>query len=323
MKYLFKGISWNVLLISLLLFVSCETDDDSNSEENQETAEQIETSAKLIGDWKLVSSKVNGELIGEEDFAYLKESYASFNEDNTYKVFYKKTSDGSTSTSTLSGTYAVNGLNSVTFYNSTSEIELIDETLQITSTNLDNETQIDIFIRSDNAEFGEENNEEPVDVIDDQNEDNTKEPDNSYDGTDVISKMLGIWTISGAEDDCQKKNTIEFKTSDLLVFTQHKKTFNRADLIRNNINVSYPMPAKFSASVTKGYNTVTFDTEAECQLIKESKLHYTVTDAETIMMDEVSSLTIKILNDNTLTLIYNYKDDSSNEQEIQFVYKKI
>lgn len=316
MTCLFKRRGWIILVFSLSLvtFVSCEKDTTSNPE-------QIATKEKLIGDWRLISSKVDGELIGEDDFSYLKESNASFKEDNTYKVFYKRTSNGSISTSTLSGTYIVNGLNSVTFFNATSEIELIDEILQITSVSSNNETQIDIFIRSDNEEFVDENNEKPVDVIED--EDNTSEPDNSYEGADVIAKMQGLWVISDIEDDCLKKNTIEFVNSDMLIFTQHKKSFNRADLIRNNINVSYPILAKFNATITNGFNTVTFDTEAECQFIKESKLLYTVTDAETIEMNDVSQLTIKVIYDNTINLIYKYEDDNSNEQEIEFVFNKI
>lgn len=324
MKYLFKRRNWIVcvFIFSLALFSSCEEDEDNDKNGNQETPEQIATKEKLIGDWKLISSKVDDEFIETEDFAYLKESSANFSSDNTYKVIYKNISNGSTSATTLSGTYTVDDLNRVTFFNSKSEIELVDETLQITSTNIENKTQVDIFIRSDNDEFEVDNNK-PIDVIEDNEENNSSEPDNSYDGSGLIAKIQGTWIISDVDDDCQKKNTIEFKTSDLLVFTQHKKTFNRADLIRNNINIGYPTPAQFRASITNGFNTVTFDSEIECQFVKKSNLHYTVTDAQTIMIDEVSQLTIKIQNDNTIDLTYKYNDKDSNEQVVQFSFTKL
>ncbi|QVY65464.1 lipocalin family protein [Polaribacter sp. Q13] len=322
MKYLLKKSSLIVLTISLVLFglISCESNDDANSEESKETPVENATKAKLVGEWRLISSKVDGELIAESDFATLKESYANFNEDNTYKVFYKKSSGASTSTSTYSGTYVVNQLNSVTFYGSDSEIALVDNTLQITSKNAANKTQVDLFIRSDNDEFEEEDADE-TDVVD--KEEDSTDTNNSYDGTDVIAKLKGVWTISGVDDDCLKKNTLNFESDDLLVFSQHKKTFNRSDLTRNNINVSYPMPAIFSASVTKGVSTVTFNTEADCQFIKVSKLHYNVLDAQTIAINETSTLIIKLLNDTTINLIYTYKDSDSNEQVIEFDYKKM
>ncbi|GAL81921.1 hypothetical protein JCM19274_101 [Algibacter lectus] len=303
-------------IFSLALFVSCEKD------ESKETPEQIATKEKLIGDWKLISSKVDGIFIGIEDFSYLKESFANFSPDNTYNVTYKKISNGSTSTSTLSGTYTVIGLNSVAFFNSISEIKLVGETLQITSTNTQNKIQVDIFIKSDNDEFELDNNDS-VDVIEDEQEDNSSDPANDYDGSELISKIQGNWIITDVDNECLKQNTIEFKTSDLLIFTQHKETFNRADLIRNNINVGYPMPTQFSASITKSYNTVSFDTEAECQFIKKSELNYTVINAQTIIINEVSQLTIKMLNDNTLDLIYTYNDEDSNEQVIQFRFIKV
>lgn len=326
MKCLLKSRSCIILILclSLALSVSCENDTASDSETKLETAEQIATKEKLIGDWKLISSKVDGELMGTEDFAQLKESSANFSVDNTYKVTYKKASNASTSTSTLSGTYMVEGLNRIVFFNSVSKIELVGETLQITSTNSDNKTQVDIFIRTDNDEFEADNNSQPDDIIIvDEKEDNASTPDNSFDGSELIAKLQGVWKISGIENDCAQKNTIEFKTSDLLVFTQHDKSFNRADLTSNNINVSYPMPAKFSATVTKGFNTVTFNTEAECQFIKASKLHYTITDAQTILINEVTQLTIKVVNDNTINLIYKYTDKDSKELLIQNSFNKL
>ena len=322
MKYLLKKSSLIVLTISLALFafVSCEANNDANLEEIKETAAENATKAKLVGEWRLISSTVDGKLISGNDFATLKESFANFNEDNTYMVTYKKRSSTSSSTSTFSGTYVVNRLNSVTFFNSGSEIELVDNTLQITSKNAANKTQIDLFIRSDNDEF-EEDKTNQTDVID--KEEAPSNINNNYDGTKVIAKLQGVWTISGVNDDCLKKNTLNFESDDLMVFSQHKKTFNRRNLTRNNINVSYPMPAIFSASVTKGISTVTFNTEVDCQFIKVSKLHYNVLDAKTIAINETSTLVIKLLNDTTINLIYTYKDSDSNDQVIEFNYNKI
>lgn len=320
MKYLLKKRSLIVLTISLALFafVSCESNDDANSEESQEIPAENATKVKLVGEWKLISSKIDGELISEVDFASLKESHANFNEDNTYEVSYKKRSGTSTLTSTFSGTYVVNQLNSVTFFNSDSEIELIDNTLQITSKNADNKMQVDLFIRSDNDEYEEDD----TDLVDKEEEDSS-DTNNSYDGTEVIAKLKGVWTISGEDDDCLKKNTLNFESDDLMVFSQHKKTFNRSDLTRNNINVSYPTPAIFSASITKGVSTVTFNTQADCQFIKVSRLHYNVLDAQTIAINETSTLVLKLLNDTTINLIYTYKDSDSNEQVIEFNYNKM
>jgi len=320
MKCFCKKKEWIVLLLCLLLtgFISCEKDNEE--EDSKETTEQAITKEKLIGDWKLVNSTIDVGVIGTDDFAYLKESSASFTADNTYRIIYKKRSGNSSSTTTLSGTYTVNRLNSVTFFNSPSEIELIDNTLQITSTTHDNKIQHDIFIRNDDEEFVSSEEENEINVGDEADGSDTL--DNTYDGSAVIDKIQGVWKIVGATDDCLRKNTIEFQTSDLLVFTQHKKKFSRTDLLNYNINVSYPIFGKIRAVVTKGYNTVTFDTEADCGFIKASKLHYTVTDAHTIKINEVPQLNIEIVNDNTINLIYKYVDKNSNEQVIQFSFIK-
>ncbi len=322
MKFLSKSKKGVFLLLCLVLTVlsSCDTNDDSPTD-REETQEEKETKLNLVGDWKLVSSKIDGVPLGAENFAFVKESYAIFNSDNTYELVYVKNgNNGSSSTSKFSGTYAIESLNRVKFYNSPSVIEFINPTIQITSTNTENKTQVDIFIRSDNEEFNSEN-DNPIDLIDN-DDDESINPDDSFDGSEIITKILGIWQIEGAVDNCQKKNTIEFKTSDLLILTQHKSKFNRIDLIRHNVNVSYPIPKIFSATVTKGFNTVIFDTEAECNFVKVNEIHYTVTDALTIKIKEAPQLTIKIVSDTEILLIHKYEDENSNEQKTQYSFKK-
>ena len=315
MKQILERKSWVVLLFSAFFtgFISCDSGDDSDK--------NTEIKQKLVGEWRLVSSTIEGEAVGTEDFSYLKASTATFNTDNTYEVIYKKRNGNSSSTSILSGTYTVNDVNSITFFNSTSEIELIAETLQITSITEDNKTQVDIFIRKDNEEFMEDE-ESSENVIDGDEDDNSNPPTPSYDGSAVIAQIQGFWEITNVSHECQKKNTLEFVGPDKVIFTQHKKTFNRNDLLNYNISVSYPLQSDFSAVVTKGFNSITFDNNADCQFIKESKLNYLVEDAETIIIKESSKLTFKIIDSSTINLIYKYEDENSNEQIIQFVYAK-
>lgn len=315
----------NFFLVTLILsilstgFIACDSDDSKN---NTETTEDVETKQELVGEWRLISSIIEGKAVGTEDFSYLKESTATFNIDNTYEVIYKKRNGNSSSTSILSGTYTVNDVNSITFFNSTSKIELIEETLQITSIGEDNKTQVDIFIRKDNQEFMEDE-ESSENVINDDEDDNSNPPTPSYDGSAIINQIQGVWKITDVTQECLKKNTLEFIGSDKVIFTQHKKTFNRNDLLNYNVNINYPQPANFSAVVTKGFNTITFDNNADCQFIKESKLNYLVEDAETIIVKESTKLTFKIIESNKINLIYKYKDENSNEQIIKFIYTKI
>ena len=312
--------SWTILLLSILFtgLISCE--DDGDPANNVETEHEA-TKQKLIGEWRLVSSTIEGEAVGAEDFSYLKESTATFNADNTYELVYIKRNGNSSSTSILSGTYTVNDVNSVTFFNSTSEIELMDDALQITSTTDDDKARVDIFIRDDNEEFAEDE-ESGGDLLEEDEDDSSNPSDPSYDGSAIIAQIRGTWEITNVSDECQKKNTLEFVGSDEVIFTQHKKTFNRNDLLNYNVSVSYPLQSDFSGVVTKGFNTVTFDNTADCQFIKESNLSYLVQDAETILIKESSNLTFKIIDDTTINLIFEYKDKDSNEQTVQFVYTK-
>lgn len=321
MKKILESKNWTILLLSILFagLISCE--DDGNSANDVETEEHAPTKQKLIGEWRLVSSTIDGEAVGTEDFSYLKETTATFNEDNTYELVYMKRSGNSSSTSIISGTYKVDGINSVTFLDSTSEIELMDEALQITSTSDDNKTQVDIFIRDDNEEFADDE-ESNGDLLEGDEDNSSNPPDPSFDGSAIISQIQGVWEITDVTDECQKKNTLEFVGSDKVIFTQHKKTFNRNDLLRYNVSVNYPLEANFSGVVTQGFNTITFDNTADCQFIKESNLSYLVQDAETILIKESSNLTFKIIDDTTINLIFEYKDKDSNEQTVQFVYTK-
>lgn len=319
----------------LLLFItvfatSCNSDDD-NKADNQEAPEYVtETKASLTGEWRLVSSKIDEENVSSADFECLKNSLAEFKDDNTYKLNFKKrgssTSSLCTETSSQSGTYTVTALNNVTFFNSTSEIKLIDDTLQITTviTGADSktQTQVDIFVRSDNDEFEEPNTaEEPedVEVAEDETTDNTS----TYDGSVVVAKLLGKWKIDGASDDCLQKNTIEFTSGSILEFIQHQKNFNRSDLLKNNANVSYPMPKQFKIVVNSGIHNVTFDTEADCKFIKKSTVEYVVTDEKTVLFKNSPNVKILVEDDSTIKLNYEYTDKDSNKQTIEFTYVKI
>ncbi len=320
MKKIPKRKHWTILLLSILLtgMISCGSDD--GPDDNGETAEHAETKQKLIGEWRLVSSMVDGEALGSEDFSYLKESKATFDEDNTYELAYIKRSGNSSATSILAGTYSVDGINSVNFLNSTSKIEFMDDALRIISTTDDGKTQVDTFIRSDNELFNDD--QDNGDIVGDDDDDNSNPPDPSFDGSAIISQIQGVWEVTNVTDECQAKNTLEFTSSDEVIFTQHKKTFNRNDLLNYNVSVNYPLQSDFSGVITKGFNTITFDSTADCQFIKESKLSYLVQDAETIIIKESSKLTFKIVDDTTINLIFEYEDEDSNEQVLQFVYKK-
>ncbi|UOY07226.1 DUF5004 domain-containing protein [Muricauda sp. SCSIO 64092] len=319
MKKIPQKRNWTILLLSILCIsvISCENDDDPKN--NTET-EHAATKQALIGEWKLISSTIDGEAVGLEDFSYLKESTATFNADNTYELVYRRRNGNLAATSILSGTYTVEGINSVTFFNSTSKIELVDDALQITSTTEDNKTQVDIFIKADNEELANDG-ESNGDIIGDEN-DNSDPPSSSFDGSEIISQIQGVWEITGVTDECQKKNTLEFVGSDEVIFTQHKETFNRNDLLKYNVSVTYPLQSDFSAVVTEGFNTITFDSNADCQFKKESDLSYLVEDAETIRIEESSRLTFKIIDDSTINLVYEYEDDDSNVQTIEYVYIK-
>ncbi len=315
-------------MLLTLAFSSCNSDDDANPNPNPENSEEIRaTKEKLVGEWKLISSTIDNKNVSPEEFECLKNSTATFNQDDTYELTFLKLGSNSATlcsrTVTQSGTYTVIGLDSVTFFNFDSEIELIDDTLQITSkvTNGGQEQdQIDIFIRNDNSELEENPDEETDDVeTDETDEDNG---DNTFDGPAVIQKILGKWQIE-SDRDCLQKNTIEFKAQSVFEFIQHKKTFNRRDLLNYNVSVSYPLPESINATIFKGNDMVVFDTSAECQFIKTSTLEYVVKDEKTIVLKNISGLKLLLEDDTTIKLIYTFTDSDNNEQVREFVYNKL
>ncbi|UII76432.1 lipocalin family protein [Flagellimonas sp. HMM57] len=318
--------TYNPLLFMLFVIVlfSCNSSDDA---EPQDSEEITATKEKLVGDWKLVSSTIDNESVSPSEFECLKNSTATFKQDGTYKLTFLKQGSSSTNlcslTRTQSGEYTVTGLNKVTLFNFDSEIELIDDTLQITSkvTNDSGEQdQIDIFIRSDNAEL-EENEEEATDNLETDGQE-TDGDDNTFDGTEVIQIILGKWQID-ADQDCLEKNTMEFKPQSVFEFIQHKKTFNRRDLLDYNVSVSYPLPENIKATITKGNDMVVFDTDAECQFTKTSTLEYVVKDEKTIVLKNISGIKLLLEDNDTIKLVYTFTDSNANEQTREFIYKKL
>ncbi len=318
------------ILLSLVLF-SCDSDNNSSSGNNEQVSQDIiVTKEKLVGDWILISSIVDNENVSPSEFECLKNSTATFNQDDTYEVTFLKLGSNSMTlcsrTVTQSGIYTVVGLNSVTFFNFDSEIELIDDTLQITSKvtngNVQQE-QIDIFIRSDNSELGE-NQEEETDSVETDNQTDDNNDDNTFDGTEVIQNVLGKWEID-SDKDCLQQNTFEFKPQSVFEFIQHKETFNRRDLLAYSVSVSYPLPENINATIIKGNSTVVFDTSAECQFIKTSTLEYIVKDEKTIVLKNISGVKLLLEDNNTIKLVYTYTftDSNANEQVREFIYRKL
>lgn len=308
------------LVLCVFIIFACSSTDEEDTEQITVTKE------KLVGEWKLISSTIDNKNVSPPEFNCLKNSTAKFDKDGTYKLAFLKLGSGSTNlcskTTTLSGTYTVIGLNTVTFFNSNSEIKLIDDTLQITSriTSDDQEqNQVDTFIRNDNTELEETNEEESDNVETEMDSDG--EENSTFDGTEVIQKILGRWKID-ADQDCFQKNTIEFKPQAVFEFIQHQKTFNRRDLLNYNVSVSYPLPENIKATVTKGHDMVVFDTSEECQFIKTSTLEYIVKDEKTIVLKDISSLKIVLQDNETIKLIYTFIDSDNSEREREFIYKK-
>ncbi len=315
------------LAVFSLLMVNC-SDDGSDATEKEIPEYVKETKTNLVGEWILVSSTINNESVVSSEFEILKQSRANFSEDDTYTIIYKtgsSNSSGSTvSTSTQEGTYTVEALNQVTFFNSTSTIEFIDDKLQLTTiiTNSSGieQTRIDIFLRSDNEEL-KAPEDTGVDISEDSDDpiDNT----NTYDGTAVIAKLQGKWNISGVTNECLQMNTMEFKSDTLLEFIQHKTTFNRSDLLNYNLSVGYPTPANFAATMTRGNEMVSFDTKADCQFVKTSQLEFIVKNENTVLIKNVPQAEILLENDTTLKLIYTYSDANAMEKTIEFTYVKL
>ncbi|MEM9339065.1 MAG: lipocalin family protein [Bacteroidota bacterium] len=321
-----KNVKAFLILTSLSLFVfSCNDDEGVTIDDQEEAAgpEIKETAEKLIGEWYLINSTIDGESTDSDDFSVLKESYATFRSEGTYEVVYKRITSNSFSSSTQSGTFTITGLNTVTFFNSSSEIKLIDETLQITSSTSDGQTQVDTFIRSDNEEFTEEEGEEEAIDIEDEDKEEEEVEDNGFDGSSIIEEiLLGSWKIQGIANECMGKGTIEFTSETDLKLTQYKSTFNRNDLLSFNMNISFPMPAAFKATATLGDHTAVFDTEADCQFVKKSALNYTVENETTISINNRPQLQLIIEDSQTLLLKYEYIDKNSEKQTIQYTFTK-
>ena len=311
MERISEGKNWAVLLLCVFStgFISCDSGDDSD--------ENAETKQRLVGEWRLVSRAIEGAAVGTEELSHLEESTATFNTDNTYVITYRRSDGSSSSTSVLSGIYTVTGVNSIAFLDSMSEVELVEEALQITSSTEDNRTQVDVFLRGDHQIFRENDNGGVIDLGEDNNP-NPSVP--SYDGSTVIAQIQGVWAITNISDECQRRNTLEFMGPDAVVFTQHKSTFNRDDLRRYGVSVNLPLQSDYSGVVTVGFNTISLDSNADCQLVKESRLTYLVKDSETITINESSRLTIRVIDSNTINLIYDNGGGDSN-QEI-FVYTR-
>ena len=314
-----------LFMLLALAFLSCNSDDDANP--NPENSEEIRaTKEKLVGEWQLVSSTIDNKNASPEEFECLKSSTATFNEDDTYELIFIKLGSNATTlcnrTVTQSGTFTVIGLDNVTFFNFDSEVQLIGDTMQITSKITDGgeeQEQVDIFIRSDNSELTE-GQEETDNVGTD--EEGTDDEDNTFDGTEVIQKLLGKWQIE-SDQECLQKNTMEFKAQDVFEFIQHKTTFTRRDLLNYNVSVSYPLPETINATIFKGNDKVVFDTSAACQFIKTSTLEYIVKDENTIVLKNISGLQLLLEDDTTIKLIYTFTDSDNNEQVREFVYKKL
>ena len=64
MKKILESKNWTILLLSILFagLISCE--DDGDSANDIETEEHKATKQKLIGEWRLVSSTIDGEAVG-------------------------------------------------------------------------------------------------------------------------------------------------------------------------------------------------------------------------------------------------------------------
>ncbi len=330
MKNNFKGIM--ILgLLSLLLVTACDSSEDTNNEIDLQLQEEINrTKAKLIGEWVLVSSSIGGVDVSSENFKIIKSGNAMFNEDDTYQIYlleaYREFIGYSYLSSSFTGTYRVEGLDNISFGLSEAKISLVDNVLKITTdyyvTRYTSQPKVDVFLRADNTDL-EKEEDSLIDSIVESEEEDPNTIGENYDGSAVIDKMIGKWQIEGGSDDCVQKNTVEFKSNTQFEIVQHKATFNRSDLLKNNINVSYPMPATFHSVVTNGGTTVVFDTSTECQFVKTSVLEYVVTDANTIKIKNNQSVYISVIDDETIKFVYTYKDDNGKDKNGEVIYKKV
>ncbi|MCW2120507.1 lipocalin family protein [Flavobacterium sp. 7A] len=318
-----------VLALSFFMLASCNNDGttvDSTSG-NETSTEVIQTKNKLVGEWKLVSSTIDGVVVNASDFEYLKNSSATFNDNNTFKINYSKKSKSGTAevieNSSQSGTYKVVGLNQVNFINSTSVLNVKEDRLEISSTTLNgsgvNQMQVDVFIRADSKDL-EAISTEPI--VPETVDAPVSTPVAPYDGTKVIAKLQGKWQITKGNSACQDKNTIEFRANNFELI-QYTEFFNRADLVKNNINVSYPTPKVFAATVNNGGDKVVFDTKASCQYIKTSNREFVVKDEKTIVLKNAARIKMVLLTDTKLNFIYEYTDEKSAVKTIEVTYDKM
>lgn len=314
-KSIFKFSVLLLSLFSLQVTTSCSSDEnESPIQRKNESAETIATKNNLVGEWRLVSSIIDNVNARTTNFKFLKQSLATFNEDNTYNIVFKK--EGSTRTQ--SGTYEVTELNTITFFSSTSEIKLIEERLEISSKE---ENRVDVFIKSDNKALVSSEENDAVTIEDAVESEKPKATD--FDGAAVIAKLLGTWKIVSTENDCIQKNTLEFKTVTNLEFTQHQENFSRNDLLNYNISVPFPFSGAINIKATKGRDKVTFDTAADCQFIKKSSLEFIVLNEKEVAIKDVSKVKILIEDETNIKLVYEYLDVNSNTKTNEFLYQKI
>ncbi len=153
------------------------------------------------------------------------------------------------------------------------------------------------------------------------NTENNKEASNTFDGTEVIEKILGEWKHD-SNGECDQKNIIEFKLQNVFKFTQHQKTFTQRDLRNYNV-FSAPIGSDFTLTAHKGNNVAVFDTRAECQFNVTSTIEYVVIDEKTIELKNNPNVKIVLENDDTLKLIHTFTDSNSIIQVREFVYKKL
>ena len=186
---------------------------------------------------------------------------------------------------------------------------------------------------SDNDSSLEDNEQVSQEIIafEEKIETNNENNDiNTFDGTEVIEKILGKWKRD-ANGLCVQKNIMEFKLQNIFKLTKHSQTFTQQDLRDFGI-FNVPIGADFNITGHKGNNVAVFDTRAECQFIETSTIGYVVKDEKTIDVignpDNPGNLgnlgnnpNAKIIldDDNTLRFVYLYPEGYSITQ----FYKKL
>ncbi len=177
---------------------------------------------------------------------------------------------------------------------------------------------------SDNDSNPEDNEQVSQEIIAfeiETNNENNNELRNTFDGTEVIEKILGEWKHD-SNGECDQNNIMEFKLQNVFKFTQHRKTFTQEDLRAYNV-FSVPIGADFRLTGSRGNNVAVFDTRAECQFNVTSTLEYVVIDENTVELINNPTVKIVLEDDNTLKLIHTFTDSASMVQVREFVYKKL